>query len=490
MLSACVYALALGALVGGTASDQKVLSPFADEGGSTAATAFAITYGYPVTQFALTFDSVLSSVGANSIINANDTASAGSESVIRPNVDTLYSKFVVDLSHADVILTIPDIGDDRYYVFPFYDFWSNNFANLGSLDKTAPGNYLLRPSPAPSQVGIELSDDAASPYRGYVNYPTAYGAVFARILLRNQTEDLEVVHELQAQIGVVEVPRPGPALAPHLTVDLLGGGALESLAPQFPGSFGRSALQAMFDVVAEVAPFNRPADPREAAAVAQRLAEAGVKDGSYSPPPDVDFTAANKLVSVSIAEVAEHMDSLGNDWENLPDEESGNFGNRYAARCYVGFLGYLQLVQHEAVYPAYTGSGLTGLSLGSDQSYLIKFVSGKPPVDGFWSITAYNNQSYLIDNSLDRYALGDRSNLTYPDGQPVYGDGDRNDPFSLLIQPSDVEPPANWTNNWLPAPAGGGNFTVNLRFYGPEGTLLPGGSYVYPVVTKQKAITA
>jgi Protein of unknown function (DUF1214) len=66
-----------------------------------------------------------------------------------------------------------------------------------------------------------------------------------------------------------------------------------------------------------------------------------------------------------------------------------------------------------------------------------------------------------VPNGLDRYSLGDRSNLTYSDGTQVYADPSSNDAFSILIQPADMEPSKNWTKNWLPAPKGGGIFTVN-----------------------------
>jgi Protein of unknown function (DUF1214) len=58
--------------------------------------------------------------------------------------------------------------------------------------------------------------------------------------------------------------------------------------------------------------------------------------------------------------------------------------------------------------------------------------------------------------------LHEQSNITYPDGSLVYGGGSTTDgPFEILLQAADVAPPANWSSNWLPAPAGGGNFSVN-----------------------------
>ncbi len=49
------------------------------------------------------------------------TATANGAAVIRPNVDTLYSRVAVDLSQTDVVITVPPIDDGRFYIFPFYD---------------------------------------------------------------------------------------------------------------------------------------------------------------------------------------------------------------------------------------------------------------------------------------------------------------------------------------------------------------------------------
>jgi Protein of unknown function (DUF1214) len=63
-----------------------------------------------------------------------------------------------------------------------------------------------------------------------------------------------------------------------------------------------------------------------------------------------------------------------------------------------------------------------------------------PPVNAFWSVTMYDKDSDLVDNPIDRYALGDRSDLEFgKDGS-----------LTLYIQ-SD-SPGKDKERNWLPAP--------------------------------------
>ncbi|KAK5741165.1 hypothetical protein LTR17_004105 [Elasticomyces elasticus] len=96
-------------------------------------------------------------------------------------------------------------------------------------------------------------------------------------------------------------------------------------------------------------------------------------------------------------------------------------------------------------------SFLGELLIGANESLLYTF-SGKPPLaaTGFWSLTAYNADNYLVANDLDVYALGDRSNLTYYNGDRVYGSNASsvgNGVYQILLQPADATPPKNWTSN-------------------------------------------
>ncbi|MFF5715229.1 DUF1214 domain-containing protein [Streptomyces sp. NPDC012756] len=81
-------------------------------------------------------------------------------------------------------------------------------------------------------------------------------------------------------------------------------------------------------------------------------------------------------------------------------------------------------------------------------------------MDGFWSLTMMNERQFFVDNPLNRYAIGDRSNMcTNPDG-------------SLGIYVQHADPGPDREADWLPAPAG--NLNVFLRLYWPHSPALTG----------------
>lgn len=77
-------------------------------------------YAYPLIPYAQNALPLLATNPPNTLKHMRRLATADFERVVRPNVDTLYSALIVDLSHSDLILEVPRISD-RYWVFPFYD---------------------------------------------------------------------------------------------------------------------------------------------------------------------------------------------------------------------------------------------------------------------------------------------------------------------------------------------------------------------------------
>ncbi|KAL1876131.1 hypothetical protein Plec18167_005394 [Paecilomyces lecythidis] len=244
-------------------------------------------------------------------------------------------------------------------------------------------------------------------------------------------------------------------------------------------------------LAARIAPYNPPRNMSDLARVNAMLKKAGISAGVYKLQKGQNLTAANLASNAAMSKAAgqpQNVRALENGWHGLSPTVQGDYGENYVMRKFVAYSGYLALRTTEALYPSYN-SGQQELHLGPNESYIFTFPS-KPPLAqyGFWSLTAYNKKEYLIPNTLNRYVLNDRSNLTYADGSLVYGSNSHsNETFQLLVQPADVTPPRNWTSNWLPASKGGGGLSLTLRFYAPT-EQLRNGSWPYPVVTKGNAI--
>ena len=82
-----------------------------------------------------------------------------------------------------------------------------------------------------------------------------------------------------------------------------------------------------------------------------------------------------------------------------------------------------------------------------------------PPVRGFWSLTAYNPDDFLIEHGYDRYAINSNDSLQYND------DGS----LDLLIQ---AEPPTTLSeSNWLPV-RDDQEFSLTMRLYWPTDVIL------------------
>lgn len=85
------------------------------------ATVFSLLYGDPLIAFAQLAEPLVVGLGTNVLASQNSTSTASTRNVVRPNVDTLYAAGTFDLSANDVGLTVPDMEEDRFYLFAFYD---------------------------------------------------------------------------------------------------------------------------------------------------------------------------------------------------------------------------------------------------------------------------------------------------------------------------------------------------------------------------------
>lgn len=161
---------------------------------------------------------MLRSYSVNSIFHQRSLASPDNPGVIKPNIDTVYSRAVLDLSEYDVVLTVPNITN-RYYVFPVYDFFGSVVAEIGAVNNNTAGQYLIRrsqdvdavagyQSTMQSQSVLGGPAENSTHYQGIINVPTTYATMLIRILVKqNTTEELEEIRGYQNASSLVNVTR-------------------------------------------------------------------------------------------------------------------------------------------------------------------------------------------------------------------------------------------------------------------------------------------
>lgn len=457
------------------------------------ATSFALAYGVPLVAYANFTSTLLAGIGGpNRIIAAPGLSNPSEKNVVKPNVDTVYTIAFVDLSGSDLVFTVPEINDGRYWVYPFYDPYGNQFAELSSVNGAPAGQYLVRRADdAGAMPGTQLtpaSSSCISMYKGIINFPTTHGTLLSRILVReNTTSDLDAVKSYQKGTGVTAVARSltnaNLPQAPMLTPDLLDTSSISD------------PNEKALTLLARMGAYNQPPVLSDRYRVASILGLAGITNDSYVKPAGVDLEAAYATaLAATTAEIRNpsNLNIQTNGWvlQNLATQ--GNFGTDFGSRFYIALNGYLQLVPSEAQYPTYAPAQISPTVLGAKQAYLFTFF-GKPPTlplpgtsgkqGGFWSLTAYGPDQFLISNAEGVYEVGDRSGITYSDGTRVYPSANAtaargldgralnlverqttggsnatadSRQFQVLLQPADVKPPSNWTSNWLPGPKSGG----------------------------------
>jgi hypothetical protein len=390
----------------------------------------------------------------NLFTHARQLLRAGTSRVVTPNNDTLYTNAWLDLGAGPLVIDVPDTGG-RYYVLGLLDFYTNPFAHIGPrLTGTQARSFLVTP---PGWSGtLPAGFDAPG---AHIEAPTRWLWVIGRILV-DGAHDLPAVHALQdgfsvsplaewqaGQAGIAPTPQ---AFAPDCD-------------PQAPATAAHFAAQ----VNAALRDNPPPAQEQELVA---RFAAVGLGSGC-TEPDDAQAGALQQALDAVLPRLrrAQSGTTQASGWV-LPPLVLDSFGKDYATRAEVALKYIGMLDGREAVYPmAWTDA--QGRPLNGGARYRLRFAPAElPPVQAFWSVTMYDARSYmLVDNCMDRYAIGDRTPGLHRDA-----DGG----LTLHIQHARPEGEAAQAN-WLPAPPG--DFYLCLRAYLPRAELLDGRHALPPL---------
>ncbi len=370
--------------------------------------------------------------------------------VVRPNFDTLYSIAWVDLGGGPVRVHAPDT-DDRYYMLPMLDMWTDVFANPGKRTTGTGAQDFVLVGPG---GGEEAEGDAP-----VIEAPTPWVWIIGRTQT-NGPADYEAVHAVQEGYSITPLgPRPEHPIDPGQDTTTEPLHLVDAM----------SAVE-FFTLACEALALNPP-HPTDFSVLA-RIAGIGIVPGASFDPSGLgeeelgELEAGARAAREDMAAAVPHLSPVINGWTMMTDTV-GVYGNHYLKRATVALVGLGANPAEDAIYPLIV-TDADGRAPSGDRDYVIHFdADAMPPVSAFWSITMYDGEGFPVPNELDRFAIGDRDPLAYnPDG-------------SLDIYVQRQNPGPEREANWLPA--GSGPIGITMRLYAPERAALD-GSWAPPPV--------
>jgi hypothetical protein len=383
--------------------------------------------------------------------------------VVRPNVDTLYTTAFISMKEGPWVFEMP-ANDKRYELMPFMDAWTNVFASPGTRTSGNQGaTYLLAGPEWDGQVpkGMTL-----------LKSPTDMVWLIGRTQT-NGAADFATVHELQNRLRLTKWPtseNPASAITDSKR-DVKPDWQL-SLEPSSPPVAQMKAVSTpeFFNRLMQLMVSN-PASKEDAPLLA-RLAQLEIKPGQavqLSWSNTLSFSLGRWIANQRVMK-ALNTKAQDASW-SYPPLNLGRYGTDYNTRAAVAMIGLGANLPEDAMYPN-TALDHQGKALNGQHRYRLHFAANSlPPVKAFWSITAYGADEYLIDNPMQRFALGDRDPLVFN------ADGSL-DIWIQALPPDQKEAAANW----LPVQMGAA-FLLNARLYWPEDKAL-NGQWKMPVVER------
>jgi hypothetical protein len=378
--------------------------------------------------------------------------------VVTPNADTPYCMFWMDLRAEPIMVSVPDMEKDRYYSIQLIDWYTHNFAYIGTrVSGNDAATYLLA---GPDWEGEE-PEGATDIIRSETNL------VFA--VIRTQLfgqADLDRVKEIQAGYRIEPLS------------SYLGKAAPREAPPiDFPAwvegvEYTPSALEYLDFALDRIEPHPDEVD------LMARFARIGIGTPGDFALADLDPDMAQALeagVKQGIADTREFAANLPADplasgyifgTRDFLKESAARFDQPsfYLQRAAAALMGLYGNSAAEAMYPIYRIDSEGRPLDASGHEYTITFKRGElPPADAFWSLTMYDGKTQLfIHNPLDRYLLN----------SPMLDEFVKGKDGSTVFYIQKDSPGGKKEPNWLPAPDG--PFYMVLRLYIPKSEVLSG----------------
>ncbi|RSL16879.1 hypothetical protein EDE15_2405 [Edaphobacter aggregans] len=378
---------------------------------------------------------------------------------VTPNSDTPYTFLSLDLRAEPIVITIPPVEKNRYWVFQMMDLYTFNFDYIGMRTTGNKGGTFLVAGPLWKGTVPPGITKVLRPETEFIN-------VVGRTQLFNAA-DLENVKKIQAKYKAQPLSafwgKPAPPAAP----------AIDWIRPVPPREM-RTSLY-FFNVMNFLLQFC-PTQHSETELRA-RFASIGI-----APGKTIDFNSLSPEMTAGwVAGMANGQKEIDARRAASGGNISNFFGTRaflhgdYVARATGAQMGIGANSKEEALYPLYEKDADGQALDGSKARYTLHFAKGLfPPVNAFWSLTLYNlPQQLLVKNPINRYLIN----------SPMMPDLKLDSDGGLTMYIQADSPGKDREANWLPAPKA--PFMLAMRYYLPKQELLD-GSWKSPQVQRVK----
>jgi len=373
-----------------------------------------------------------------------------------PNQDVVYGLSSIALDVSPVVVQVPDFGD-RFWVYQIVDLRSDSFVQLGKMYGTTPGFYLL--------VGPNWQGDAPDGITKVFRSPTNTGFAAPRIFQDDTAEDKRAIQSVLPEVLFYPLAEFDGTMkskdwANLPTAPAEAGGAEESKWV-FPEKF----VDQLPVVLADAPPL-----PGEEARYAQVLAVvvAAQADPKLNEAMTKAAAEADEQLVKPLFQFRNYGQQLTHNWSTISNEAA--FGTDYFTRTAVAKSNIFVNSPNETKY-YYQDLDETGARLNSANRYTVTFPKdGTPPVNGFWSLSIYNEHHFFVANPINRFSVGTKNkDLKLAD------DGS----LTITVQAEEPTDPVARAN-WLPAPQG--DFSLYVRAYWPKPAVMEGSWTPPPVV--------
>ncbi|MFD6399722.1 DUF1254 domain-containing protein [Nocardia sp. NPDC060249] len=408
----------------------------------------AYIYGYPM----ILLDMMRAASGPINSFDHSVLPDPYDRGVARLSHDMVYSQAWLDLTEEPIVLQIPGMEPDRFWLFQLVGGWANTVHDLTSktprttVDADGPPfTYVLT---GPQWTGTLPAKMTR------LHMPSTMSTIVARVQI-NGAEDAPRVNQWQEKMKLIPLSawNHGELDRTVSRVHQIDRGP-EPPTKRIAALDGRTYLNRLCRLML--------GDPPAAAdaPLMTQLAAIGVQPGGVvdNQPAEI-LDEAVRQAQRRIADWTDPTARSVNGWE-IPID-LGTFGTDYLRRAATTKRSPALAPIRDVFYA--NRDAPTTDDQGDPLRYRIRFEPGQwPPVHAFASITAYDTQGFLVPNPDAIYSVGHfPAVVPAPDGS-----------VELAVQHQDPRP-AVPPGNWLPIPATG-DFSLTLRLYAPRENALDG----------------